>query len=304
MRGLAIDHAGRTRPAGSREMRPLPVAACVVRDGQGRVLMARRRPDQLASGYWEIPGGKIEPGEATDAAARRELFEETGLVADAIRPLARYRHRFPTRTLDLSFFEATSWSGTPSGIEGQALEWVAPANPQVGPILASNMRILRLLSLPRVVTTVQPPMGDPSAWAGMAARRAASAGAGAVLLAARALAPAQQVALARKLGIALSPHRIDLWIDGAPGVAGRSDAALSVLRRGERLDDCAGLLTASQGGAASGADDADVVLTRFDGRGLGTQSGTGKPVYALTSEGSAEAALAAGAYGVCIGADA
>lgn len=301
MRGLAVDYAGRTRQAGSRETRPLPVAACVVRDGLGRVLMARRRPDQMAAGYWEIPGGKVEPNEGTEAAARRELFEETGLVAEAIRPLVRYRHRFPTRTLDLSFFEATAWSGTPAGIEGQTLEWVAPADPQIGPILVSNTRILRLLSLPRVVTTAYPPMGDPSAWARMAARQAASAGAGAVLLAARALAPAQQVALARRLGIALSPYRIDLWIDGAPGVAGRADAVLSVLRRGERLDDCAGMLTASHDGAAS---DADVVLAGFDGRALGTQSGMGKPVYALTSEGSAEAALAAGAYGVCIGAEA
>jgi 8-oxo-dGTP diphosphatase len=46
-----------------------------------RVLVAQRRPDALVlPGYWEIPGGKVEVGEDPLEAARRELWEETGIA--------------------------------------------------------------------------------------------------------------------------------------------------------------------------------------------------------------------------------
>ncbi len=56
--------------------------AIVVALRKGRVLVARRTPDQVLGGYWEFPGGKIETGEAADRAAARELEEETGLRLD------------------------------------------------------------------------------------------------------------------------------------------------------------------------------------------------------------------------------
>ncbi|MFJ4341869.1 NUDIX hydrolase [Streptomyces sp. NPDC088915] len=53
-------------------------AGVVVTDGSGRVLLGLHR-----SGVWELPGGRVEPGESVEAAAVRELAEETALVADA-----------------------------------------------------------------------------------------------------------------------------------------------------------------------------------------------------------------------------
>jgi 8-oxo-dGTP diphosphatase len=49
---------------------------------EGRVLAARRsRPTALA-GHWELPGGKVEPGETVPAAAVREVAEELGCVIE------------------------------------------------------------------------------------------------------------------------------------------------------------------------------------------------------------------------------
>ncbi|MGW0120586.1 nucleotide triphosphate diphosphatase NUDT15 [Streptomyces sp. NPDC003327] len=66
-----------------RNVQPPPAqaslgAGVVVVDDAGRILLGLDR-----SGVWELPGGKVEPGESIEAAAVRELAEETALVAEA-----------------------------------------------------------------------------------------------------------------------------------------------------------------------------------------------------------------------------
>jgi len=60
-------------------------AACVAVDGEGRVLLVQHR--KLGNEYWLLPGGGVEPGETMVEAARRELFEETGLKGEVGRPI-------------------------------------------------------------------------------------------------------------------------------------------------------------------------------------------------------------------------
>jgi 8-oxo-dGTP diphosphatase len=72
-------------------MDPIRVVAAVwIRDG--RVLAAERGPQQSNPGAWELPGGKVEPGESDREALRRELTEELGLdaiVGARVGPVSR-----------------------------------------------------------------------------------------------------------------------------------------------------------------------------------------------------------------------
>jgi 8-oxo-dGTP diphosphatase len=69
-----------------------------------RILVARRPTDVHLAGAWEFPGGKIEPGEDPAAAARRELEEETGLIASSLEPLVVIVHDYADRPLRLHVF--------------------------------------------------------------------------------------------------------------------------------------------------------------------------------------------------------
>jgi 8-oxo-dGTP diphosphatase len=62
--------------------RPAVCVAVVVRDHEGRVLLLRRSATRTWPGTWCLPGGRLEPGETLEECCRRELFEETGLVAE------------------------------------------------------------------------------------------------------------------------------------------------------------------------------------------------------------------------------
>ncbi|MBL9120571.1 MAG: NUDIX domain-containing protein [Phycisphaerae bacterium] len=65
-----------------------------IRDGQPviEVLAARRHARAIRGGLWELPGGKMEPGETADDAARREVAEETGICLIQTEPLGEVEH--------------------------------------------------------------------------------------------------------------------------------------------------------------------------------------------------------------------
>jgi 8-oxo-dGTP diphosphatase len=126
------------------------VAAAVVIGADGRVLLAQRPPGKAYAGYWEFPGGKLEPGETPRHALDRELHEELGLTVRRAAPWLVQRYRYPHAHVELHFFRVFAWDGEPTGHDGQAHAWQMPGRFDVAPLLPANTVVLRSLLLPPV----------------------------------------------------------------------------------------------------------------------------------------------------------
>ncbi|MCC2597615.1 Nudix family hydrolase [Pusillimonas sp. MFBS29] len=127
----------------------IEVAAGLITQPDGSLLLAQRPADKPWPGWWELPGGKIEPGETTLQALARELKEELDIVVTEATPWVTYTHEYPKNIVRLAFCRVTAWDGEPTGVEGQELAWVnlhAPLN--VGPLLPATEPPLRWIRLP------------------------------------------------------------------------------------------------------------------------------------------------------------
>ncbi|HVL92757.1 MAG TPA: Nudix family hydrolase [Acidimicrobiales bacterium] len=176
------------------------VAIGVLRSPDGRVLLAERKPGKDAAGFWEVPGGQVEPGESAAQAAARELHEEVGVHALEVAPWRVYEHDFPAKRVRLHWFHVRRWSGEPKGREGQRLAWVDPASPAVGPLLPSNELALVTLALPDLVAVARVDRAQGSSDELLARIPSLAAGGLRVLIVrAPQFAPAQRVQLTRRL---------------------------------------------------------------------------------------------------------
>ena len=123
----------------------LTVVAAALVDAAGQVLIAQRPPGKWAAGRWEFPGGKVEPGEAEEAALRRELREELGVDVERCERLGAVRHRYADREVDLALWLVLSFHGTPGGVEGQALRWLPAAALEAADLLEADLPLLPLI---------------------------------------------------------------------------------------------------------------------------------------------------------------
>ena len=126
------------------------VAAAVIENDRGEFLLAQRPVGKVYAGYWEFPGGKVEPGESAVDALKRELHEELGIEVDAAYPWLTREFDYAHAAVILRFFRVLKWRGEPHGREQQQFAWQSIRNVNVAPVLPANGPILRALELPHV----------------------------------------------------------------------------------------------------------------------------------------------------------
>lgn len=98
------------------------VAAIIVRDGR---IFATQRGYGEWRDWWEFPGGKIEPGESTEDALKREIREELGTEIEVDELLTTVEYDYPKFHLTMHCYLCTIISGDLSLLEHEDARWLA-----------------------------------------------------------------------------------------------------------------------------------------------------------------------------------
>ena len=100
------------------------VGAAIVRGGE--LFAARRGPDSSQAGLWELPGGKVEPGEDEPTALIRELQEELGITVDVGPRLGEATHDYPGIRVRLVAYGCRILHGAITPVEHDETVWLSP----------------------------------------------------------------------------------------------------------------------------------------------------------------------------------
>ena len=123
------------------------VAAVVLIDVDGRVLLAQRPKGKHLAGLWEFPGGKVQPGETPEAALIRELDEELGISTheSCLAPFTFASHGYENFHLLMPLYVCRKWQGIATSREGQQLKWVRPAQLAEYPMPPADKPLVAML---------------------------------------------------------------------------------------------------------------------------------------------------------------
>lgn len=124
------------------------VAAGVITDAAGRVLIARRHDHLHQGGLWEFPGGKLEENEKVEQALKRELHEEVGINVEELHPLIRIHHSYPDKNVLLDVWKVTRFTGDAHGKEDQPVKWVLPGELVHYDFPKANKPVIKAAQLP------------------------------------------------------------------------------------------------------------------------------------------------------------
>jgi 8-oxo-dGTP diphosphatase len=134
----------------------LTVVAALI-ESEGKLLVCQRPRGSKFELMWEFPGGKVEPGEALEAALARELQEELGVTARIGPELHRLEHQYASTgvPIELVFFAAAAARDKIRNLEFERIEWCDPkALPQLNFLAADTDLVAKLASgeipLPRM----------------------------------------------------------------------------------------------------------------------------------------------------------
>jgi 8-oxo-dGTP diphosphatase len=121
------------------------VAAGILCDAEGRVLIAERLGGGPFHGLWEFPGGKIGADETSAQALSRELAEELGIEVTTCASFMNLRHEYDDRIVTIEFFIVSDWNSEPVGREGQALRSVQRERLDADELLPADVPVVEAL---------------------------------------------------------------------------------------------------------------------------------------------------------------
>ncbi|SFB67718.1 8-oxo-dGTPase [Polaromonas sp. OV174] len=164
---VLVAHGDRPREGlqAGQERKVVEVAVGVLLRPNGDFLLTSRPLGKVYEGYWEFPGGKLEPGETIEQALRRELQEEIGITIGGVQSWKVELVDYPHALVRLHFCKVFDWTGDLQMHEGQTCAWQSlPV--QLSPILPGTLPVLDWFAQEREF--VGPTHGDAASGAQMA----------------------------------------------------------------------------------------------------------------------------------------
>jgi 8-oxo-dGTP diphosphatase len=115
---------------------------CGIIESGGKILLGKRSAPRQHAGFWEFPGGKIDPGETPESALTREIMEELGVTICVGRRLSVVVHEYETHSVRLIPFMCRITDGSITALEYRETAWINPAALIELPLLTPDYAIL------------------------------------------------------------------------------------------------------------------------------------------------------------------
>jgi len=135
----------KSRAMEEREKRVRTVTAAVI-ERDGKVLVARRKPDLVAGGLWEFPGGKLEAGETPERGLARELAEELGVPARIGEHLCTVPFSGEIASFELVVFQTELLGEDLRLTDHDEIRWLAPGDMDEAEFSKPDRPVVRLLA--------------------------------------------------------------------------------------------------------------------------------------------------------------
>jgi 8-oxo-dGTP diphosphatase len=118
--------AAKNRKA-QKKLQPIVKVTAAVMETDGRIIIAQRKSTDHLAGKWELPGGKVEPGETPEQCLQRELKEEFDIDVRVDDYLGASIYHYEHLSIELMAYR-TYWSGGRIRAKDHAdYRWVTPA---------------------------------------------------------------------------------------------------------------------------------------------------------------------------------
>lgn len=126
-------------------MKTIEVVAAIIFDEQGRIFTTQRGYGEWKD-WWEFPGGKIEAGETSEQALKREIHEELDAEIEVGELLRTIDYDYPTFHLTMRCFKCKLSESHVTLLEHEAAKWLAPSELHSVRWLPADEQIIDILS--------------------------------------------------------------------------------------------------------------------------------------------------------------
>jgi len=126
-------------------MKKIEIAVGIVRTHDGQIFITQRGENSHLAGFWEFPGGKVEPHETPFQTLRREIVEEIDIHIHDAKYLKTVEHQYKDRFITIHVYLIEEWDGEPFAAEGQPSRWVDEEELNADEFPDANRTIIEML---------------------------------------------------------------------------------------------------------------------------------------------------------------